>query len=494
MSGSARLGAKRAAPDVTIDQRESLSNDDVMRALHALTASGLVLLGWMPTAGCGEAFVAGAPGSGGEASVSGSGSGAGGGTITGATGGSTSSSSSGAGGSGVGGGGGSGPLICGTASAYGDQDFTGTEVPAAWYGYQYGGGSMSVADELILAPGGAGQDRGAGAGTLRYFRFHEESIAIDVLEMVDTGDGQSHANWGLDMPNQNLVAFRQTGGELILRHRLDGTFQPEVRIPYDATAQRHWRLREASGMTYWETSPDGSSWTERHSAATPPAAAVSTVYLELYAGPATAAPGSFRVDNFTTSTTRPWCAASVLSDDFDDGSAGDVWQTRQWWSGNVSESGGSMSCSLSAVDRAGCNYVSASVYDLQGNAFGVALSDVTLQPTMYVWFDAVGLHHNGQLIFAVRDDGTLETSINHNNMNVRTATRPYDATAHARLRMREDQGTVYFEASADGANWTELMQEANLPFALDAMDVAFGAQSQQATPGPPVVRFDDFNL
>ena len=70
MSGSARLGAKRAAPDVTIDQRESLSNDDVMRALHALTASGLVLLGWMPAAGCGEAFVAGAPGSGSEASFS----------------------------------------------------------------------------------------------------------------------------------------------------------------------------------------------------------------------------------------------------------------------------------------------------------------------------------------------------------------------------------------------------------------------------------------
>lgn len=39
-----------------------------------------------------------------------------------------------------------------------------------------------------------------------------------------------------------------------------------VTIPYDATAHAWVRIREAGGVTYWDTSPDGSTWTQRKSA------------------------------------------------------------------------------------------------------------------------------------------------------------------------------------------------------------------------------------
>ena len=55
-----------------------------------------------------------------------------------------------------------------------------------------------------------------------------------------------------------------------------------VSIAYDPVAHRCWRIREAAGTTYWETSSDGVAWTVRRSAASPAWVSVddATVLLE----------------------------------------------------------------------------------------------------------------------------------------------------------------------------------------------------------------------
>ncbi|MFF8629691.1 chitosanase [Streptomyces werraensis] len=47
-------------------------------------------------------------------------------------------------------------------------------------------------------------------------------------------------------------------------------------LTYDATAHAWLRVREASGTLYWETSPDGTTWTVRRSLATPQWLAAAT--------------------------------------------------------------------------------------------------------------------------------------------------------------------------------------------------------------------------
>ena len=61
----------------------------------------------------------------------------------------------------------------------------------------------------------------------------------------------------------NYVVFTQFGGTLFMRHiRLGVT--SEATVSYDGTSMRWLRLRESSGSFYWDTSPDGITWTQRH--------------------------------------------------------------------------------------------------------------------------------------------------------------------------------------------------------------------------------------
>lgn len=57
-------------------------------------------------------------------------------------------------------------------------------------------------------------------------------------------------------------------------------------LTFDPTAHRWLRYREAAGSLYWETSPDGTTWTVRRTLATPDwitAAAAADLALDMYA-------------------------------------------------------------------------------------------------------------------------------------------------------------------------------------------------------------------
>jgi len=58
-------------------------------------------------------------------------------------------------------------------------------------------------------------------------------------------------------------------GELMLAAE-SGYYDPaQVKVPYDPIAHAWLRLRESNGTTYWDTSPDGATWTTRKTAPTP---------------------------------------------------------------------------------------------------------------------------------------------------------------------------------------------------------------------------------
>ena len=50
-------------------------------------------------------------------------------------------------------------------------------------------------------------------------------------------------------------------------------------ITLNTTTHRWWRFRESGGTTYWDTSPDGVSWTQRFFLANPFALTAVSVYL-----------------------------------------------------------------------------------------------------------------------------------------------------------------------------------------------------------------------
>lgn len=58
-------------------------------------------------------------------------------------------------------------------------------------------------------------------------------------------------------------------GKIRFSHNVDYWDNAAVSLDYNATTHAWVRIREASGTLYWETSPDGLTWTSRRSIATP---------------------------------------------------------------------------------------------------------------------------------------------------------------------------------------------------------------------------------
>ncbi|MCI3240292.1 hypothetical protein [Streptomyces spinosisporus] len=91
--------------------------------------------------------------------------------------------------------------------------------------------------------------------------------------------------------------------ELNMALRVD-YFDPDaVRIPYDPEAHAWFRIREDAGTLYWETAPDGETWTQRRTATTPTWAAADDNALQLISHRDTGADTITEFDNVNTLPT-----------------------------------------------------------------------------------------------------------------------------------------------------------------------------------------------
>ena len=70
--------------------------------------------------------------------------------------------------------------------------------------------------------------------------------------------------------------------------------------------------------------------------------------------------------------------------------------------------------------------------------------------------------------------------------------RPYDPDLHRWLRLRERDGTTYWETSRDGCDWTVLASRPN-PINLGAVRLTIATGAYQAVTAPGTVIFDNFN-
>jgi hypothetical protein len=74
-------------------------------------------------------------------------------------------------------------------------------------------------------------------------------------------------------------------------------------VPYDAIAHRFWRLREASGVIYWDVSANGTLWSTLIS--TVNTIDLSAVVIDLVAGHWSPGPGSAQTARFDRYSLAP---------------------------------------------------------------------------------------------------------------------------------------------------------------------------------------------
>ena len=118
--------------------------------------------------------------------------------------------------------------------------------------------SVGAGDAMLLTQGGAGN----AVVTLRSAQVYDltnSELAFEVPQMV------------MPAPTKEFeVAIRVLGGEYLSIGQVGGmVFGRTLRlsmtstlfsVPYVESAMRWWRLRNASGLTHWEVSPDGRTW------------------------------------------------------------------------------------------------------------------------------------------------------------------------------------------------------------------------------------------
>jgi glucose/arabinose dehydrogenase len=106
----------------------------------------------------------------------------------------------------------------------------------------------------------------------------------------------------LDSLNRLIIGRGQSG--FYLRHRVNGV-NTNTNLTYDATAMRWWRLREAGNQVFFETSPNGTTWTVRRTVAKAFSLNALKVTLQVTTGSAVSSPGAAKFDNLNTVTSVP---------------------------------------------------------------------------------------------------------------------------------------------------------------------------------------------
>jgi hypothetical protein len=396
------------------------------------------------------------------------------------------------GGTGGGAGSGGGPALpCGGFDVIADA-FTRDSIAPFWTPTMTGGAVLSqAAGRLRVELGGSlAQSEGAYESVFAY-DLTVSRAAIQVLP-VDPSAPDVRVFFRV---GTSTHAMELSLAEGVLSAALEGSGTPgEIfSTTYEGTEQRYWSLRADGDGLVWETSSDGSTWNELTTAS---AAPFDPRYVRARFGARAAAvlPATVVVelDDFGgDGLAKTLCPASDLTDDFTDPAMSPAWEFREEQpSCGAAESGGQLVITLSTAD-ATCDYHTARQYDLRGSSVTARLS--ALPP------DAGGLYQLGALLGPGED---IEIGYEADNLYLEldVGAAP-DVVAevfepgHTWWRLREEDGTVSWETSANGQSWTTRRSAPTPPVGVGAVKLRLqGTAGGVSGSGDITGSFDDFNL
>jgi hypothetical protein len=181
-------------------------------------------------------------------------------------------------------GGGGTPIDAGVVATF--QDAFDDGVLTGWAPWVHPGcTAIETGGFLELGYDGTG-DGYCGADSSRRFDLRGSAVSVEVVAAPLLANFESYVV--LFNNQQQLVMVRGQDG-LTMQLKNNGTMVSQRTVANDLTAQRFWRIREQAGTIFWETSPDGATWTRRHSA--PSSFDVSSLVVELAAGHYSPGPG-----------------------------------------------------------------------------------------------------------------------------------------------------------------------------------------------------------
>ena len=131
------------------------------------------------------------------------------------------------------------------------------------------------------------------------------------LKVTGVTTSTSSTYCGLSVAAQtpgNSIVFQAFNGTLQLEYFLGGVQNVVGSITYVPSTMVWWRIREASGTIFWDTSADGINWTNQASVADPFVPNDVNVFISSGATGTATSPGQFIFEDFNTPPTAPFFA------------------------------------------------------------------------------------------------------------------------------------------------------------------------------------------
>lgn len=168
-----------------------------------------------------------------------------------------------------------------------------------WTAYADAGTSLAEANgrlELTLRANGNGY---VGVFSVAQYDLTGSSVLVECPDRGTGGSGQT-ASIELDLDASNSIKVLCDGTGIMAQTVIAGVNTSFGVTTYSAVTHRWWRIREAGGSVYFETSPTGApnSWTALYSRTNP--FALTALTLKLFGGTyaSVATPGVPKFDNF----------------------------------------------------------------------------------------------------------------------------------------------------------------------------------------------------
>lgn len=178
-------------------------------------------------------------------------------------------------------------LAAASASSLSD-NFNDNSLAAVWDAGTIGAGSTTseVNQQIEMAPGasvaGAESYLDAGAFVPKWYMVGDGWF-VNLKQLLIAHATDTQQSFQVIANDFNQFYFRVDGSpqQIVAGHQTGGTDTDLVSATYSSSTHAWIRIREASGVIYWDTSPDGLSWTNFTSLAAPWSPA--SVYIKFQA-------------------------------------------------------------------------------------------------------------------------------------------------------------------------------------------------------------------
>jgi hypothetical protein len=178
---------------------------------------------------------------------------------------------------------------------------------AKWSTFSFSGyGAERVAEvngRVEIRPPSGGNTSG-GYTSLVPYDLTDSDFRVELVQTLRSSLGTQQAINVHTSSNDSLYLLVRNNA-VVCRQIVAGTETQLRRVPYDPAQHRWLRIMEDDGTVYWQTPPDGETWTTLFSKAPP--FAVTAVHLQFLAGAWTAvtSPGMAVFDNVNVSAAVP---------------------------------------------------------------------------------------------------------------------------------------------------------------------------------------------